>query len=218
MIMVSKEAEERRLRFLASKESAGGSFAALMKQELSKKPKVYFLNDGTIVSITKEEIEANPEWQFREFDDNQLQILEGKNWNLFFVKKDLLVDNLYSIESRPLESTIVSAENNSLMLIDHNDDFDCKCTLTKNQFIIELNDNILQKYKDIDPFTATANGHKILKFYFTAKNDPHIMLHSEYVLLRQLLTNKLLTIKIKDIPLECSIYTVKAFEKYSREV
>lgn len=217
MIMVSKEAEERRLRFLASKESAGGSFAALMKQELSKKPKVYFLNDGTIVSITKEEIEANSEWQCREFDDNQLQILEGKNWNLFYVKKDLLTDNLYSIESRPLESTVVSAENNSLMLIERNSEYDCKCTLTTKNFTVELSDNTIDTYKDIDPSSATVNGNKILKFYFTAKNDPHIMLHSEYISLRQLLINKTITIQIKSIPLECSIYTVKAFNKYSRE-
>lgn len=217
MIMVSKEAEERRLRFLASKESAGGSFAALMKQELSKKPKVYFLNDGTIVSITKEEIEANSDWQCREFDDNQLQILEGKNWNLFYVKKDLLTDNLYSIESRPLESTVVSAENNSLMLIERNSEYDCKCTLTTKNFIVEISDDIIDTYKDIDPSTATVNGNKILKFYFTAKNDPHIMLHSEYISLRQLLINKTITIQIKSIPLESSIYTVKAFNKYSRE-
>ena len=215
--MVSKEAEERRLKFLASKESAGGSFAALMKQELSKKPKVYFLNDGTIVSISKEEINTQPDWQCREFDDEQVQILEDKNWNLFYIKKDPLVDNLYSIESRPLESTLVSAENNSLMLIDESDkDYDCKCTLTKEYFTVELSDNILDTYKNIDPFTATANGNKILKFYFTAKNDPHIMLHSEYIPLRQLLINKNITIQIDHIPLECSIYTVKAFDKYSR--
>ncbi|MEY2867942.1 MAG: hypothetical protein RIR01_342 [Bacteroidota bacterium] len=214
--MVSKEAEERRLKFLASKESAGGSFAALMKQELSKKPKVYFLKDGTIVSITKEEIEVNSDWQCREFDDEQIQILEDKNWNLFYIKKDPLVDNLYSIESRPLESTVVSAENNSLMLIDISSTYDCKCTLTSSNFTVELSDNLLEKYKDIDPVNATANGHKILKFYFTAKNDPHIMLHSEYISLRQLLINKSIVVPIKNIPLGCSIYTVKAFEKYSR--
>jgi hypothetical protein len=215
--MVSKEAEERRLRFLASKESAGGSFAALMKQELSKKPKVYFLNDGTIVSITKEEIEANPEWQFREFDDNQLQILEGKNWNLFFVKKDLLVDNLYSIESRPLESAVVSAENNSLFIINYSKkNNDCVCTLTKNCFTVEVSSAILKVYENIDLNLASVNGQKVLKFYFTAPNDPHIMLHSEYVSLKQLLANKKVTINIKDITTECSIYTIKAFETYSR--
>lgn len=214
--MVSKEAEERRLRFLASKESAGGSFAALMKYELSKKPRVYFLSDGTIVSITKDELDCDPAWQWYEFTNEQVQILEGKNWNLFYVKKDPLVDNLYSIESRPLESSIISAENNSLTLIEYNTDFECSCKLTKTKFIVEISDSIAEKYKNIDPTIATVNGHKILKFYFTATNDPHIMLHSEYILLRHLLSNKSVTVNIKNIPLECSIYTVKAFEKYSR--
>ena len=48
--MVSKEAEERRLRFQAAKEAAGG-LAGLIRQELAKQPKVYFLADGTLVSI-----------------------------------------------------------------------------------------------------------------------------------------------------------------------
>jgi hypothetical protein len=213
--MVSKEAEERRQRFLAAKDAAGG-LAGLMRQELAKQPKVYFLADGTIVSISKEDIELNTGWQVKEFSNEQVEILENNNWNLFYVKTDPLVDNLYSIESRPLESTVVSAENNSLMLIDVSSTYDCKCTLTSSNFTVELSDNLLEKYKDIDPVNATANGHKILKFYFTAKNDPHIMLHSEYISLRQLLINKSIVVPIKNIPLGCSIYTVKAFEKYSR--
>jgi hypothetical protein len=215
--MVSKEAEERRLRFLAAKEAAGGSFASLMKQELSKKPKVYFLEDGTIVSITKEDMEANETWLCKEFEDEQLQILEDSNWNMFYVKKDPLVDNLYSIESRPLESVVVSAENNSLTLIDSSKKTaDCTCTLTESSFTVALSAAILKTYKDIDPSSATINGQKVLKFYFTAPNDPHIMLHSEYVSLKQLLSNKKVSISIKDIPLECSIYTVRAFDTYTR--
>ena len=215
--MVSKEAEERRLKFLAAKEAAGGSFASLMKYELSKKPKVYFLEDGTIVSITKEDIEPNKEWLCREFDNEQVQILEDNNWNMFYVKKDPLVDNLYSIESRPLESVVVSAENNSLTLISSSKKTaDCICTLTAKTFTVELSPATLKTYKDIDPAAATINSQKILKFYFTAPNDPHIMLHSEYVSLKQLLTNKKVSVDVKDIPLECSIYTVRAFETYTR--
>jgi hypothetical protein len=215
--MVSKEAEERRLRFLAAKEAAGGSFASLMKQELSKKPKVYFLEDGTIVSITKEEIDVKPEWLCREFDDEQLQILEDNNWNLFYIKKDPLVDNLYSIESKPLESAVVSAENNSLMLVNFSENsYDCKCTLLNNLFTIELSDKILKTYENIDSVNATVNGQKVLKFYFTAPNDPHFMFHSEYVPLKQLIDNKRVELKVQNIPLDCSIYTVKAFTTYAR--
>lgn len=216
--MVSKEAEERRLRFLAAKEAAGGSFAGLMKQELSKKPKVYFLEDGTIVSVTKEDLDAIPTgWLCREFDDEQLQILEDQNWNLFYIKKDPLVDNLFSIESRPLESIVVSAENNSLMLINKSESsqYNCKCNLTKTTFTVELSKETQEKYINVDPGNATANGFKVLKFYFTAPNDPHIMIHSEYIALRTLLDNKV-TIKTPSDLTQTSLYTVKAFDKYVR--
>lgn len=215
--MVSKEAEERRLRFLAAKESAGGSFASLMKQELLKKPKVYFLEDGTIVSITKEEIDAHPSWLCREFDDEQLQILEDQNWNLFYIKKDPLVDNLFSIESRPLESSVVSTENNSLTLIDFNkSDAECTCSLTKAKFTVELSIHTLKKYENVEIENATANGQKVLKFYFTALNDPHFMFHSEYVSLTKLLKETSVSISLKEDLTSCSIYTVKAFDSYSR--
>lgn len=215
--MVSKEAEERRLRFLAAKEAAGGNFASLMKQELSKKPKVYFLEDGTIVSITKDDVETKDGWLCKEFENEQVQILEDKNWNMFYVKKDPLVDNLYSIESRPLESTIVSTENNSLIHVDYSDNIgECVCTLIKNKFTVELSKSVLDKYSEIDPATATANGQKVLKFYFTAPNDPHVMLHSEYISLRQLISQTKVSVSLKNNLTDCSIYTVKAFASYTR--
>jgi hypothetical protein len=213
--MVSKEAEERRLRFQAAKEAAGG-LAGLIKQELSKRPKVYFLNDGTIVSMSKEDIELKDGWQVREFDNEQVSILENNNWSLFYVKKDPLVDNLYSIESRPLESAVVSAENNSLLLIESGSkNYDCMCKLTDTEFTVSLSKKTLEKYADIDPATATVNGQKVLKFYFTALNDPHIMIHSEYISLKALL-EKSVTIKTTSDLTQTSIYTVKAFDKYVR--
>ena len=216
--MVSKEAEERRLRFLAAKEAAGGSFASLMKQELSKKPKVYFLEDGTIVSITKEDIDVNPNWLCREFDEEQLQILEDQNWNLFYIKKDPLVDNLYSIESKPLESSVVSSENMSLTCISQNENLsaECICSLNEYKFTVTLSETLLDQYKDIDPFTATANGQKVLKFYFTAPQDPHFMFHSEYVNLANLLKYGSISITLPELYSNCSIYTVKAFNSYTR--
>ena len=215
--MVSKEAEERRQRFLAAKDAAGG-LAGLMRQELAKQPKVYFLADGTIVSISKEDMELNAGWQVKEFSNEQVEILENNNWNLFYVKTDPLVDNLYSIESRPLESVVVSAENNSLLLIDFKTnvgDYDCMCTLTTTEFTVSLSKKTQEKYSEIDFTSATINGQKVLKFYFTAINDPHIMIHSEYIALKALL-EKPITIKTKTDLTQTSIYTVKAFDKYVR--
>ena len=214
--MVSKEAEERRLRFQAAKEAAGG-LAGLIRQELAKQPKVYFLADGTIVSISKEDMELNEGWQVKEFSNEQVEILENNNWNLFYVKTDPLVDNLYSIESRPLESVVVSAENNSLLLIDTcSTNYDCMCNLTKTDFTVALSKSAIETYANIDPSSATANGQKVLKFYFTAKNDPHFIIHSEYVSLTKLLTTTKLTFVTLEDLTKCSIYTVKAFNSYCR--
>ena len=213
--MVSKEAEERPLRFQAAKEAAGG-LAGLIRQELAKQPKVYFLSDGTIVSISKEDMELNEGWQVKEFSNEQVEILENNNWNLFYVKTDPLVDNLYSIESRPLESVVVSAENNSLLLIDTSlIDYDCMCNLTKTAFTVTLSNSAMETYANIDPSSATVNGQKVLKFYFTAKNDPHIMIHSEYISLKRLLENTVTISTTTDLT-QTSIYTVKAFDKYVR--
>jgi hypothetical protein len=213
--MVSKEAEERRLRFQAAKDAAGG-LAGLIKQELAKQPKVYFLADGTIVSVSKEDMPLKEGWQVKEFSNEQVEILENNNWNLFYVKTDPLVDNLYSIESRPLESVVVSAENNSLLLIDTSSiDYDCMCNLTKTAFTVTLSKSTIEKYSSIDPLSATVNGQKVLKFYFTALNNPHIMIHSEYISLKRLLENTVTINTATDLT-QTSIYTVKAFDKYVR--
>lgn len=213
--MVSKEAEERRLRFQAAKDAAGG-LAGLIKQELAKQPKVYFLADGTIVSVSKEDMPLKEGWQVKEFSNEQVEILENNNWNLFYVKTDPLVDNLYSIESRPLESVVVSAENNSLLLIDTSSiDYDCMCNLTKTAFTVTLSKSTIEKYSSIDPLSATVNGQKVLKFYFTAPNNPHIMIHSEYISLKRLLENTVTINTTTDLT-QTSIYTVKAFDKYVR--
>ena len=213
--MVSKEAEERRLRFQAAKDAAGG-LAGLIRQELAKQPKVYFLSDGTIVSISKEDMPLKEGWQVKEFSNEQVEILENNNWNLFYVKTDPLVDNLYSIESRPLESVVVSAENNSLLLIDTSSaDYECMCNLTKTVFTVTLSKSTIEKYSSIDPISATVNGQKVLKFYFTAPNNPHIMIHSEYISLKRLLENTVTISTATDLT-QTSIYTVKAFDKYVR--
>jgi hypothetical protein len=213
--MVSKEAEERRLRFQAAKEAAGG-LAGLIRQELAKQPKVYFLSDGTIVSVSKEDMPLKEGWQVKEFSNEQVEILENNNWNLFYVKTDPLVDNLYSIESRPLESVVVSAENNSLLLIDTSSaDYECMCNLTKTVFTVTLSKSTIEKYSSIDPISATVNGQKVLKFYFTAPNNPHIMIHSEYISLKRLLENTVTINTASDLT-QTSIYTVKAFDKYVR--
>jgi hypothetical protein len=89
------------------------------------------------------------------------------------------------------------------------------CNLTKTAFTVTLSKSTIEKYSSIDPLSATVNGQKVLKFYFTAPNNPHIMIHSEYISLKRLLENTVTIGTTTDLT-QTSIYTVKAFDKYVR--
>jgi len=215
--MVS-EAEERRLKFLEAKKAAGGSARDLMKQVEARPYMVYFDDAGNILCVTKEDVIPEPSWSnSHEFTWEQVRILEGKNINLFYVKKDQFVDNLYSIESRPTEKIHVSADNDFLYLITENVSTpDITCSLSPTEFTVTLSDNMLDKYSKIDKSQIAINGKKILKFFLTAKNDPHFMLTTISVALPNLVEKKTISFSLPDNYSQCSIYTSKVFDKYVR--
>ena len=49
------QADLRRQRFLENKKKFDGNYYAMMKAEYEKDYTVYFLEDGTIMSVTKED-------------------------------------------------------------------------------------------------------------------------------------------------------------------
>ena len=212
------EAEERRLKFLEAKKAAGGSAKDLMKQVESRPYTVYFDDAGTILCVTKEEVTPESFWtNSHEFTWEQVRILEGKNTNLFYVKKDQFIDNLYSIESRPTEKIHVSADNDFLYLIPNNiKDADIICNLDNNKFTVSLSETILKKYENVEKNLIAINGKKILKFFFTAKNDPHFMLCTISVALPNLVEKQTIVFELQDNLSQCSIYTAKVFDKYVR--
>ena len=216
--MVS-EAEERRLKFLAAKEAAGGTLKDLLKSVEARPNTVYFDDDGTILCVTKEEIDPEPGWtNSHVFTDEQVRILSNKNWNLFYIKKDQYVDNLYSIEARPTEKIFVSAESDFLFLIPSTEtkDWDLSCNLTDSDFTVKLSDSIIEKYNTVDANNIAFNGRKLLKFFFTAENNPHYMFNTVSIALPNLVDKKSITIKLNDDYSQCSIYTAKVFDKYVR--
>ena len=77
--MALSEAEKRRKRFLANKEKHDGNYYAMQKAEYEKDHTVYFLEDGSITCITKEEIKPKKEWKSYVFSKEQITILDGKN-------------------------------------------------------------------------------------------------------------------------------------------
>lgn len=215
--MVS-EAEERRLKFLEAKKAAGGTAKDLMRQVEARPYTVYFDDAGSILCVTKEEVTPESSWTNKhEFTWEQVRILEGKNINLFYIKKDQFVDNLYSIEARPTEKIHVSADNDFLYLIPENISApDIICSLSLTEFTVTLSDAMLEKYSKIDKSQIAINGKKILKFFLTAKNDPHFMFTTISVALPNLVEKKSISFSLPDDYSQCSIYTSKVFDKYVR--
>lgn len=217
--MVS-EAELRRQRFLEAKSNAGGTASALFKQNSSTPARIYFDETGTILCITTDaSTEPMPHWTHHyDFSREQVAILKNKNHNLFYVKQDPLVENLYSIESRPIESLYVTADEEFLSVVDQvkTTGYDIECCLTDTAFKILPSKQLIKKYAGIDPDNMVARGKKALKFYLTAKNDPHFMIMTVTVSLAKLISLGSAEFKTDGNLSQCSIYTLKVFDKYVR--
>jgi hypothetical protein len=217
---MESEAELRRQRFLAAKEAAGGTAGALIRANLKKPATVYFDDAGSILCVTTDtDTEVLPHWTNKhEFTQEQVEILKGKNHNLFYVKQDPLVDNLYSIESRSVESQYVAAEEEFLTLVSKAkaSNYDIKCKLTATALVVTAHKNLIKKYADVEPSNMVARGKKILKFYITADNDPHFMLKTINISLANLITSEEIVINTNSDYSQCSIYTTKVFDKYVR--
>ena len=96
--MALSEAEKRRKRFLANKEKHDGNYYAMQKAEYEKDHTVYFLEDGSITCITKEEIKPKKEWKSYVFSKEQITILDGKNLTNYRVAQNPDDENVYHIE------------------------------------------------------------------------------------------------------------------------
>jgi hypothetical protein len=73
-----------------------------------------------------------------------------------------------------------------------------------------------KEYADVFPISATRNGFRILRFYITRLQDPHIMYEYKSVSLADLLTSECVFRELGDNLEHCSIYTNKIFDKYVR--
>ena len=215
--MALSEAEKRRRRFLKAKEEAG-DFYKLQINEFKKDYTVWYTEDGTIISVTKEDIKSKKEWKSAIFSHEQIEILKGKNLNLYHVVQDPDVDTVFSIEMRPIESLYVRSEDDFVMLIEKSSSktYDLSVSTKDNKLNLKLHKKLKTKYKKQDIKSITAKGKKDFNFYFTSINDPHFLVYYVNVSLKELVENDVV---VKDIPEgmdQCSIYTIKSFDKYVR--
>ena len=216
--MALSKAEERRQRFLANKEKFEGNYYAMQKAEFEKDHTVYFLQDGTIVSITKEEIEPKKEWKSYVFSKQQVSILDGKNLDLYRVATNPDDEDTYHIELRPIESIYVRNEDAFVQLIEYDKSrtYNIKVGFKTEKFVVTASAKTKNKYKGKDLNTITAKGHKELVFYFTSVNDPHFMIFFVKVPLKDLIEKGSYAVDTpKDLD-RCSVYTLQIFDKYVR--
>lgn len=214
--MVSKEAQERKKRFLANKNAAGG-ITALIDNTKFKPWRVYFDTEGEIMCFTKEEsIDIQPDWLTHDFSPEQIQVLKEKDLSKFRIKKDPDVDNKYSIEIKPIETVYISADDDFLYKIPEKKLYDVQVKITVSTMVIKLSKKIKKKYKDVYPISATVNGSRLLKFYITAKDDPHDMYHYSIVSLADLLTKEEVIIELEHDMREYDVFTNKLFDSYAR--
>ena len=221
MSEISEAALARKKRFLAEKEKAGGA-EKLMENNQERDWHLWFDKNGEIVCFTQQQdVVPNKDWLSHDFSQDQLKILVDNqiDLNKEWIKVDPHVDNLYSIEVKSIENVFLNSERDFLDEIAYSKSalFDIKVSITNTpELVVEMNKKAKEPYKDVYPISATIKGQRLLKFFITAENDPHVLFHYEVISLAELITEA----KVKrKLPLDlrhCSIYTIKLFDKYQR--
>lgn len=208
---------DRRKKFRELKQKAGNIYA-LRRQALDEQYRLFFDEEGTILTLTKDpDIKVKEHWLTHDFTQDQLEILKGKNTNRYIVKKDPNIDNLYSIEMRKTEAVVLNADNKFLSKLEIDEeqrDFEILCTHNGNNFKVALNNYVREEYRDVDPNLISRSNRKVLFFYFTAPNDPHVLFEEVEVNIRDIVLEDSVNITLTEDLTGCSIYTKKIFDTY----
>ena len=212
------EAEKRRRRFLKEKKAAGGTVYDLQKKQSSADMYVYFTDNGDITGISPTKLKKLKGWTEQVFTQEQVSILKNKDQNSFRVRQDSDVETVFIIEIKPIESVFVKSEDDFVKLIEYSSSKTSDITITTKDklFSVSLSTKLRRKYAKTKLKSTTAKGSKLLKFYFTSKNDPHFMIYSINVALHDLITKDVVAVPIPANLHECSIYTISLFTAYSR--
>lgn len=215
--MISEQALERKKR-RQELVANSGSHRKLRQEKQSRPWRVYFTEQGEIITFTQEEnIDVKEDWLTYDFKQEQLEVLIGKNVRKYMVVKDRYVDNLYSIEIK--KESFYEIDANLEYLIElvptHDDsDYSLLCTISEDHFNLSLHPSVVEQYMYINPNDATVENKKILNFFITLPKDPHVLLQEIKVPLVDLLTQKEYSVKLDSNGLKSSVYTKKLFQSY----
>jgi hypothetical protein len=213
--MTTSLAEKRRKLFLKEKEKHE-DVNALIRNNIEKDVDVYFNDNGDILQIGHGKRRKNKKELKITMKREQVNILEGKNWNLYKIEKDPIEDNVFSIQLRPTENLFVKSEEEFLQKIETGNKRDSEIIITIKEYYVRI--EMSKKAKNIfkGKENVSIKGSKVLKFYFTAENDPHYMIHGINVFLKDLIKEEAVEVKTPLDVTHCDVYTYKLFDKYVR--
>lgn len=221
--MVSKQALARKKAFVKQKETFK-DVHDLQKALLKRDYVVWWNDDGDIVGFTQEPDQYKKQikkYKSATFSSEQVEIIKNNGSHGYCIKTDPEVDTVHYIQLKEEESTFVTHEKHNLSLIEGDvKRADIIVSLKGKEFTIKCSKTVLNKYKDKDLLrdlsSATASGSRLLKFYFTAENDPSFLIHNTNITLPDLLEKQEVTRLLPTDLGQCSIYTIKIFDKYVR--
>lgn len=217
--MVSKQAELRRKSLIENKSQYKDSYA--MQTALQKRDFTIWWNDeGEILGYTQEPEQLDDsikKYNNAIFTAPQAEIIVNNGSHNYCIKTDPNVDTVHYIELKKVESTFVTHEKNDLSLIEKNiKRADIIVSLKDKTFTVKCSKTVQNKYKDKNLKTITANGSRLLKFYFTSEDDPSFLLHNTNFSLSDLIESGSVERTLPSDLSQCSIYTIKIFDKYVR--
>jgi len=216
--MTTEQAEKRRKAFLKEKKKFG-DFNDLIKSHQEADVTIYFDNDGNIISIGRSSsgLRTSKNLKKAVFKHEQTTILNGKNTNQYMIKTDPIHETVHTIVAKPIEK-IISKTSDFLEKIEKSKSksFDIAVELSEFLLKVKLSKKTKNLYKKVDSKIASIKGIRQFTFYITAENDPHYMLHTARVSMKDLLEKDEVECKIPDDLTHCDVYTMKIFDKYMR--
>ena len=214
---ISPQALARKQRFIDEKLDAGG-FDSLVEKQETRAKRVFFDERGDIMSICHNEPhEVNPLWLTYEFDQHEINELNEKDVNKFWVVR--LKDNSCKLQLRPQATVYATMKDEDVIKVEFDPELetaDCMISIKEEHAEIELSDKFKETMKGVYPIQATIKGKRIFKFFLCDPIQKGVIFDTVTVSMVELLTEKIISKDLLADLRHCTVYTAPLFDKYLR--
>ena len=215
---MNKKALERKKRFLEMKEAAGGA-AGIFENVKKKTYRLFFVESGDITCITIDEtLVPKPNWKTSAgWDQEQLKEVYEAGAHKYYVQtSDHNIDRFDIKRREELVYTYSADEDFVFDIPDSDKEADVHCVLTEKDFTVKLADTTKSLFDAVEPNNSAIKGSKYLLFYITDEKNPHIMLQTIKVDLKDLINpGDKVIVSTNDNYSRCSVFTQRLFDTYS---